>query len=72
MQAKKIEVNIPQQDLIDLSTRLQNTRWLTHPSNNGWEKGVPTDYGVLGAKGRNCTLKLSDDWYTRCIRNAFS
>ena len=34
-------IDIPQEDIDDLKTRLANTRWLTKETASGWQQGVP-------------------------------
>ncbi|HEV2886393.1 MAG TPA: epoxide hydrolase [Jatrophihabitans sp.] len=41
---KPFRIEIPEADLEDLRSRLENTRWPDELSNVGWERGVPLDY----------------------------
>jgi epoxide hydrolase len=38
------KIDVPQQDLDDLRTRLAMTRWQPQLPGTGWERGVPLDY----------------------------
>jgi epoxide hydrolase len=48
----EFKVNIPQSDLNDLKTRLQNTRWPASQGRGTWEVGPPVEY----------LKKLSEYW----------
>jgi pimeloyl-ACP methyl ester carboxylesterase len=37
-------IQVPDEDLEDLRTRLAATRWPDQPEGTGWERGVPVDY----------------------------
>jgi len=41
---KPFRIEIPEADLEDLRSRLENTRWPDELPNVGWERGVPLDY----------------------------
>lgn len=44
MTISPFRIDIPQQDLDDLRTRLTMTRWPGQLPGTGWERGVPVDY----------------------------
>ncbi|SEH00019.1 Epoxide hydrolase N terminus [Nonomuraea solani] len=44
MTIQPYRIEIPQQDLDDLRTRLAMTRWQDQLPGTGWERGVPLDY----------------------------
>jgi epoxide hydrolase len=44
MTIRPFRIDIPQQDLDDLRTRLAMTRWPGQLPGTGWERGVPLDY----------------------------
>jgi pimeloyl-ACP methyl ester carboxylesterase len=41
---KPFRIDIPEADLEDLKSRLENTRWPDELANVGWERGVPLGY----------------------------
>lgn len=41
---KQFKIQIPAQEIDYLNQRLSNTRWPGETINEGWKKGVPTDY----------------------------
>ena len=41
---KPFRIDIPEEQLTDLKTRLANTRWPSEPPGVGWDRGVPVDY----------------------------
>ncbi|MBT1696717.1 alpha/beta hydrolase [Fulvivirgaceae bacterium PWU4] len=49
---KQFKIQIPAQEIEYLNQRLSNTRWPGETINEGWKKGVPTDY----------LKKLADYW----------
>ncbi|MEU6787773.1 epoxide hydrolase [Nonomuraea angiospora] len=44
MTIRPFRIEVPQQDLDDLRTRLAMTRWQEQLPGTGWERGVPLDY----------------------------
>ncbi|MFG6197029.1 epoxide hydrolase family protein [Nonomuraea sp. JJY05] len=44
MTIRPFHIEVPQQDLDDLRTRLAMTRWQDQLPGTGWERGVPLDY----------------------------
>ncbi|MBB5782404.1 epoxide hydrolase family protein [Nonomuraea jabiensis] len=44
MTIRPFRIEVPQQDLDDLRTRLAMTRWQDQLPGTGWERGVPLDY----------------------------
>ncbi len=48
------QIAIPQADLDDLRSRLENTRWPARPHVDDWSRGVPVDY----------LRQLADHWAT--------
>ncbi|MFI6740867.1 epoxide hydrolase family protein [Nonomuraea sp. NPDC050451] len=44
MTIRPYRIEVPQQDLDDLRTRLAMTRWQEQLPGTGWERGVPLDY----------------------------
>jgi epoxide hydrolase len=49
---KKFTIQVPSSEIDYLNQRLSNTRWSNETINEGWKKGVPTDY----------LKKLADYW----------
>jgi epoxide hydrolase len=41
---RPFRIDIPQEALDDLRSRLENTRWPNQPAGVGWERGVPVGY----------------------------
>jgi pimeloyl-ACP methyl ester carboxylesterase len=41
---RPFRIDIPQSDIDDLRERLTRTRWAPQPADQGWTRGVPTDY----------------------------
>ncbi|MFC4013887.1 epoxide hydrolase family protein [Nonomuraea purpurea] len=54
MTIRSFRIDVPQQDLEDLRTRLAMTRWQDQLPGTGWERGVPLDY----------LKELADYWRT--------
>lgn len=43
-QIREFRIEIPEEDLDDLRTRLARTRWPDQPDGAGWDYGIPLDY----------------------------
>jgi len=41
---RPFRIDIPEEALADLRSRLTNTRWPAQPAGTGWERGVPVDH----------------------------
>jgi pimeloyl-ACP methyl ester carboxylesterase len=44
MQAEEFQIRIPKEALLDLSSRLKNTRWPDELTNSGWDYGTNLEY----------------------------
>ena len=44
MKAEKFQIAVPQQQLLDLGTRLKNTRWPDEQRGSGWDNGTNLTY----------------------------